>query len=336
MKAPMTTNVSLEDALSLVRTGSRFLVTCHRRPDADALGSAIGFARFLRSIGKEAIVYVPEALALSLHYLPEPNEIVHRLEPKSRFDSVWVMDTAAASLLPEGLPGPERRGTLVIVDHHAAHDDVGDLVIRDTKSCATGEVIFKLIEAAGLTELTEPIATPLYSAIVADTGGFRYPGTTGDVMRLGARMLDAGADAWTVAYNLFEGWELPRLRLLGAVLETLDICLDGRLATLRVTRRMLEENDANDDMVEGMVNYGRMLRGVQIAALVWEWPVSRADGSSDIEIKVSLRSRGEIDVSKIAVALGGGGHRAAAGAQVSGDADSVLGLIMDESRRLLA
>jgi phosphoesterase RecJ-like protein len=327
--------VSLERALALVRSGSRFLVTCHRRPDADALGSALGFARYLRSVGKEAVVYVPEPLALSLHYLPEPGEITQRIDPEGRFDSTWVMDTAAAALLPEGLPEPARRGTLVVVDHHAAHDDVGDLVVRDTNACATGEVIFELIEAAGLEVLTEAIATPLYSAIVADTGGFRYPVTTGDVMRLGGRMLDAGADAWAVAYNLFEGWEPPRLRLLGAVLETLETALEGRVATLRVTRRMLEENGADDDMVEGMVNYGRMLRGVQIAGLVWEWPVIAADGTSRIEIKVSLRSRGEVDVSKIAVALGGGGHRAAAGAQVKGDADSVLARIVEESRRLL-
>jgi phosphoesterase RecJ-like protein len=149
-------------------------------------------------------------------------------------------------------------------------------------------------------------------------------------------MIDAGADPWAVAYNLFEGWELPRLRLLGAVLDTLETSLDGRVATLRVTRQMLEENQANDDMVEGMVNYGRMLRGVEIAALAWEWPVRDPDGSTRLEIKVSLRSRGEVDVSKIAVALGGGGHRAAAGAQVRGDADGVLARIVQESRRLLS
>ncbi len=327
--------MSLERALELVRGGSRFLVTCHRRPDADALGSALGFARYLRSVGKQAVLYVPEILPLTLRYLPEPNEIVQRIAPGARFDSTWVMDTAAASLLPDGLPGPEVRGALVVVDHHAAHDDVGDLVLRDTTACATGEVIFKLIEAAGLPALSEGIATPLYSAIVADTGGFRYAATTGEVMRLGARLVDAGADPWTVAYNLFEGWELPRLRLLGDVLDSIETELDGRLATLRVTRGMLDENGANDDMVEGMVNYGRMLRGVEIAALVWEWPVVGRDGATHIEIKVSLRSRGDADVSQIAVALGGGGHRAAAGAQVQGDMDSVLARIREEARRLL-
>lgn len=327
--------MSLERALGLVRSGSRFLVSCHRRPDADALGSALGFTRYLRSIGKTAVLYVPEPLPLTLRFLPEPDEVAQRIEPGARFDSAWVMDTAAAALLPDGLPGPDARGTLVVVDHHAAHDEVGDLVLRDPAACATGEVIFKLIEAAGLPALSESIATPLYSAIVADTGGFRYASTTGDVMRLGARLVDAGADPWSVAYNLFEGWELPRLRLLGVVLDSLETELDGRLAILRVTREMLEENGANDDMVEGMVNYGRMLRGVEIAALVWEWPVMGRDGEPRMEVKVSLRSRGEVDVSEIAVALGGGGHRAAAGAQLRGDVESVLMRIREEARRLL-
>ncbi|MBC7173867.1 MAG: hypothetical protein H5U40_15610 [Polyangiaceae bacterium] len=98
---------------------------------------------------------------------------------------------------------------------------------------------------------------------------------------------------------------------------------------------MLDEHAANDDMVEGMVNYGRMLLGVQVAALAWEWPVQLPDGSTRLETKVSLRSRGEVDVSAIAVALGGGGHRSAAGAQVAGDIASVLARVREESRRLI-
>src|SRR5690606_38482138 len=145
---------------------SRFLVTCHRRPDADALGSALGFARYLETVGKQAVVFVPEAIASTLRFLPAPGEIHATLAPDDRFDATWVMDTAAEVLLPSGLPEPALRGPLVIVDHHAAHDDVGDVVVRDTSASSTGEVVYGLMQTIGLPALTEAIATPLYAAVV--------------------------------------------------------------------------------------------------------------------------------------------------------------------------
>lgn len=327
--------MSFESAVSLVRSGQRFLVTCHRRPDADALGSALGFARMLRTVGKDATVYVPESLMATVQFLPKPGEIVNELAPDARFDATFCMDTAAASLLPAGLPERDVRGPLVIVDHHAAHDGVGDVIVRDTNACATGEIIVQFCDSFGITELTREIAEPLYAAIVADTGGFRYSMTKPGTLRVGARLLDAGVDPWETAYHLFEGWEPERLRLLGAVLETLETHCDGRVAVLRVTRAMLDEVKATDDMVEGMVNYGRMLQGSEVAALLWEIDVHDADGNVRRDVKVSLRARSTIDVSKIAGLLGGGGHRSAAGAQVTSDLDAVSRIVVDAACKLV-
>ncbi|MEM1417607.1 MAG: bifunctional oligoribonuclease/PAP phosphatase NrnA [Myxococcota bacterium] len=303
--------MSHAEALALVRQGERFLVACHRRPDADALGSALGFAEVLRALGKEAVIYVPDALPLTLRFLARDD--IEREPPTGTFAATFVMDTASKALLPKGLPGPEVRGPLVIVDHHASHDDVGDVRVRDVSACATGEVVMDLAEALGVRPVPPGAATPIYAALVADTGGFRYPATTAKALRLGAELLEGGADPWIVAYELFEGWPTERLQLLSAILDTLELRAEGRLALLRVTRAMLDELGADDDMVEGMVNYGRMIRGVEIAALFWEFP---ADGGAGIDTKISLRSSGDADVSRIAALLGGGGHRSAAGAQV--------------------
>lgn len=326
--------MSFEQAVALVRSGERFLVTCHRRPDADALGSALGFARALRSIGKDAVVFVPEPLMQTVRFLVAPGDVREQLAPDERFDATFCMDTAAKSLLPLGLPLPEVRGPLVIVDHHAAHDDVGDVVVRDTNACATGEIIVRFCDAFGIAPISREIAAPIYAAIVADTGGYRYSATKPDTLRIGARLLEAGVDPWETAYHLFEGWEAERLRLLGAVLETLETHCDGKLAMLRVTRAMLEQCHATDDMVEGMVNYGRMLQGVEIAALLWEYAVEEG-GTSRVDVKVSLRTRGLVDVSRIAIALRGGGHRAAAGAQVTSDLATVAGIVVREAEKLL-
>ncbi len=315
-------------ALELVEEGRRFLVSCHRRPDADALGSALGFAAILRDLGKEAVVWVPEDLAENLRFLP--GEIAREL-PEGSFDSAWVMDTASEALLPVGLPGPELRGPLVVVDHHAGHDDVGDVVLRDIEACATGEVVMNLAEALGRRPVPRAAAVPLYAAIVADTGGFRYSQTNARVMRLGAELLEQGADAWTTAYELFEGWRPERLKLLSAILDTLEVDCGGKLAVLRVTREMLARTGATDEMVEGMVNYGRMLRGVEVAVLFWEFP----GDSGALDTKVSFRSRGTVDVAAVAALLGGGGHRAAAGAQLPRPLREVEALTRGKLRALL-
>ena len=115
----------IDEAVRMVQEGQRFLVACHRRPDADAFGSALGFAAVLQELGKDATLYVPDELSLPLHYLADCMPRVRELPAGARFDSTWVMDTAAKSLLPDGLPGHEVRGPLIIVDHHAAHVDAG-------------------------------------------------------------------------------------------------------------------------------------------------------------------------------------------------------------------
>jgi len=305
----------IEDVLDVARTGDRFLVACHRRPDADSLGSALGLIKTLRAIGKEATLFMPEDIPDSLLFLMGGERGLAEVPEGERFDATWVMDIAAKALLPPGFPGPEVTGPVVIIDHHHAHDDVGDVVYRDTSSAATGEVVVRLIDELGLESLPEGSATPLYAAIVSDTGGFRYATTRPATLRLGARLVEEGADPWHVAYHLFERWQPARLRLLSAIIATLEMAFDGRVAIMRVTREMLEICGADDDMVEGMVNYARRVEGAEIGALLWEWRVRDASGNHT-ETKISLRASGDADVSVIAAALNGGGHRAAAATQL--------------------
>jgi phosphoesterase RecJ-like protein len=324
--------VSRARAVELIQRGRRFLLTCHVRPDGDALGSMLGLASILRALGKEVVMYNSDPVPSYLTFLPGADQVLRALPPDAAFDATFVTDTASRSLLPAGLPPPDRSGPLVVIDHHAAHDGFGDVPVREVDAVATGEVVLRLMRDLGVARVPADAATPLYTAIVTDTGGFRYQGTSAETMRLGAELIEAGAEPWTVAYNVFEGWAPERLRLLGAVLETLRTECEGRVATLLVTREMLGRLGADDDMVEGLVNYARMLRGVEIAALVWEW--HPRDGAP--QVKLSLRSRGRADVSRVAVALGGGGHRAAAGATLAGDVDRARARVVAEAAREIA
>jgi len=311
---------------ALIREGERFLVCGHRRPDGDALGAALGLARGLRALGKSADVFCPDEVPASLEFLVA-GEALLREAPDGgvRWDAAFVTDTAAPELLPEGLPGPEVRGPLVVVDHHAAHRPFGDHVIRDAQACATGEVVRELLREVGLSDLPPEVAMPLYTAVVADTGGFRYASTEARTLRLGAELVDAGAEPWLVAKNLYEGWPRARLDLLHAVLGALRFELDGRLAIITVPRALLDSTGASDDMIDGLVNYGRRARGVEVAALLWEQDPPSARG----RVRLSLRAGGDVDVAALATRFGGGGHRAAAGA-------TIMGAIEDAEREVIA
>ncbi|MCA9603810.1 MAG: DHH family phosphoesterase, partial [Myxococcales bacterium] len=201
--------MSRAQAIELVRNGNRFLVTCHRRPDADALGSAIGFAEVLRKLGKEASVFSPDEPAASIAFLPGIYDVLRTIPAGTApFDATFVTDTASGSLLPKGLPAHDVTGPIVALDHHVSFDDFADVVVRDDSMAATGELVLDMAVELGVrpSDLSLEGATCLYAALVADTGGFRYACTRSRTLRFAAERLDMGVDPWRVASNLFEHW----------------------------------------------------------------------------------------------------------------------------------
>jgi phosphoesterase RecJ-like protein len=320
--------MSRAEVVERIRAGRRFLVTCHVRPDADALGSALGLAAVLDALGKEALVYSDGGVPPLLTFL-EGKERVLAEVPGGVFDATFIMDAAAKELIPP-LP-TDRTGPLVIVDHHAAHDGFGDLAVREIDACATGEVVLRIAHDLGQRPVPRAAAQPIYAAIVADTGGFRYTGTKASTHRIAEELLALGVDPWYVASNLFERWSLARMSLLGEVLRGMRMEDGGRIAIVCVDRAMMARSGASDDLLEGMVNYGRMVDGVRIAALLWE-PADRSTG----EVKVSLRAGEDADVAKVAVSLGGGGHRSAAGASLKPTTlDAACARVLDAARAAL-
>ncbi|MCB9623388.1 MAG: hypothetical protein H6723_08615 [Sandaracinus sp.] len=255
--------MSRADTLRIVREGRRFLVTCHRRPDADALGSAIGLAEILRSLGKEAHVWVPENLAPNLMFFAVGR--VERELPDGEFDATfgWTPPHAhvAAARIPKGGAGP-----LVVVDHP----------LRTTTSATWSAAMRRVLDRRGrdafgdrarCAPVPEAAAAPLYAALVADTGGFRYAMTTPETLRLGAELLERGADAWQTAYELRDGRRRDFVCSARSSRPS-SSSKTGCVALLRMTATC-SRTRALTTMVEGMVNYGRMLRSVEVAVLLW-------------------------------------------------------------------
>ncbi|MEY4576616.1 MAG: hypothetical protein RL701_1319 [Pseudomonadota bacterium] len=327
---------SLAHAVKIVREGHRFLLTCHILPDADAVGSMLGLADVLTSLGKEVYLYNRDPVPEQLRFLPGASSIHSTLPASTIFDATFVTDTAARSLLPRQFPERDVTGPVVIIDHHVAHDDFGDVVIRDVEACATAVVVMHLAEALGVHPLPRSASAPLYTALVADTGGFRYPGTTAQTLRTAADLLDSGVDPWQVASHVFEGWSMARMRLLGLAINAIQTEYDARVAVVSVPLTMLAQAGATEEMVEGLVEYCRMLKGVEIAIMLWERRARPDEGSPGLILtRLSLRSAGTADVSRVAVALGGGGHRVSAGATVTHDIDTARRLALREAGREL-
>lgn len=327
----------IQQAVKLVREGQRFLLTCHVLPDADAVGSMLGLSAVLRALGKEVYLYNRDPVPEQLRFLPGAEAVKSTVPVGASFDATFVTDTAARSLLPRQFPPSAVTGPVVILDHHLAHDDFGDVVVRDVSACATAVVVLELASALGMHPLPAGASAPLYAAMVADTGGFRYPGTTANTLRTAADLLDSGVDPWRVASQVFENWSMSRMRLLGLAINAIETELDGRVAIVTVPLAMLTQAGASDDMAEGLVEYGRMLKGVEVAIMLWERrPRSDETLVGATLTRLSLRSAGLADVSRVAVALGGGGHRASAGATLTCDLATARRMVLAEVANELA
>jgi phosphoesterase RecJ-like protein len=313
------------DALDAVRdrllAAQRVVVTSHIRPDGDALGSEIALARFLRKLGKEALVLNADPAPRPLDWLldEQPKGLVQRYEKGSlkqaeavaAADALVVVDTGAGHRLGP-LEGLVRNALApkLLLDHHPAPEPWFDLACVRTSAAATGELVYDLIAGHDPGLIDAAIATALYVAVVTDTGSFRYSATTPRTHRIVADLLERGGiQPEPIHVAVYDGRTREGLRLLARSLDTIATHYGGRLATMYVTQDMLRESGAFFDETEGLIGYALSLDGVVAAVIFLETPSA---------VKLSFRSKGDCPINAWAARYGGGGHPNAAGAYVTG------------------
>lgn len=302
---------ALQRACDVLRDAERILLTSHRRPDGDGTGSMAGLASFLRARGKTAVIYSVDPIARRYKWLPLINTTVHVISFDERFDCTVVVDCADATLLGDTLPPPEVRGLLITLDHHASGHPFGDIAVWDPTAAAVGVLVHRIAVHEGWP-ITNEAATPLYVSLISDTGGFRHANTNAEALSVGAALIRAGVVPSTIAASLEERPSPGKLRLLGSVLSTLELHCAGRAGLLSVTTEMVEGARASWEDIEGMVNWARNVEGVQVGVLL-----TTAKGGG---VRVSMRSRSDkVDVGKVCMTLGGGGHPGAGGCHIPGD-----------------
>jgi phosphoesterase RecJ-like protein len=300
-----------------------FLITAHERPDGDALGSELALCHMLTGLGKEVVVYNQDRTPDNYLFLPGSDRIVHEFPPLEPFDAAFILDCSDLNRIGEDASRIGMIPNLINIDHHVSNGGFCDTRLIDPQASSTGELIFRLFRDMDLA-VTGEIATCLYTAILTDTGGFRYHNTRRDALLAAADLVDGGADPQWISENIYEADPPVRIRLLAAVLPTLTLEEGGRVGSLVVTRKALADAGALSEHTEGFVDLPRSIRGVEISILYGELPDGR--------FKLSLRSKGKINVDRVARAFGGGGHINAAGCRVAGELAEIRRRVIEAIR----
>ncbi len=304
----------LERVCEVLRSATRVLLTSHRRPDGDGIGSMCGLASLLRAQGKSVVIYSVDPIARRYRWLPLADLAVEAIAPGDRFDCTVVVDCADAALLGGALPSPRVCGTLIALDHHATNRPFGDVAVSDVSAAAVGVLVYRIAHKLAWP-MTVEAGVPLYVSIISDTGGFRHANTNPEALQVAAELVRAGVVPAAVAAQLEERPSVGKVRLLGSVLSTLELFCDDRVGILSVTGDMVDAAQALWEDIEGMVNWSRSAVGVEVGVML----AAVASGG----VRVSMRSRSDrIDVGRVCMTLGGGGHPGAAGCHMQGDLEA--------------
>jgi len=304
-------NITLTELAGLLHGGPlRCVVTSHVRPDGDAIGSALALALALKKRGHRVTVLNEDGLPENLRFLPG-GELVQRPSGPVEADVVFALDNATQPRLGEGVNAAiVHAPRLINVDHHISNTRYGHQHYIDAGSPATGQIVAEWLEAAGV-ELDAAIAENLYTAISTDTGSFQYSNTTPATYRWAARLVEAGLDVGELNRKIYQSSPRRRVKLLGELLQVLDLSPDGRVASWYLTAAMTARAGALPEDTENMIDHIRGIDGVVVAAFFEEL--------EDGKIRLSLRSKdARFDASALCGQFGGGGHKMAAGARLRG------------------
>lgn len=306
----------LDEVLNQIGRRNRFLLTSHARPDGDAVGSALACCQILRTMGKEASVVLSDGVPVIYRRLPGSDSVVQSTQDAPEAEAVIILECDGVARTK--LSGLEQH-YLINIDHHATARPFADVNWIDPSACATAEMIFRLAREAGV-KISPEAATCLYTAVLTDTGSFCFTGTNERTFALAQELVRCGADPVRIAHSVYFSTHLSKMRLLGAALSNLN--RDGSLAWMHVSQDAMEWASATEEDCEGLVNYALAIEGIEVALFFRQLPDSR--------YRVSLRSKGAVNVAAIASVFGGGGHECASGCSLDGPLSAAVETLLGE------
>ena len=304
----------LAELLDLLGREDRFLLTTHLHPDGDGMGSMLALGRALGGRGKAVAMVVTEGVPSSYEFLVGSQEVRQEIPPGFEPSVLVALDCGDRDRM--ALPHLDHELPTINIDHHLSNDLFGRVNLVDPEAAATGEIVHRLL-SAGHYRIDRQIATALYVAIATDTGFFRYTNATRGTLSLAARLVEEfDLEPGRIAEIVHEQKTLNAVKLLGTVLATLRVTLDGTVAWMYLSQEMLARYPVELEETEGFINYARSIVGVEIALFFKE--------TREGEVRVSWRSGPNADVSRLAAYFGGGGHARAAGCTVQGRLEAAM------------
>ncbi|MEZ5344079.1 MAG: bifunctional oligoribonuclease/PAP phosphatase NrnA [Pyrinomonadaceae bacterium] len=300
----------LSQVVELIENKETFAITTHVRPDGDGVGSSLGLLWLLRSLGKNAEIIVRDGIPNSYSRLPGVDEIRIIDQIDKEYDAVFVIE--CSDIERPGIKGLSGQ-FIVNIDHHTTCEHFGDINWIDATASAVGEMIYNLCKAIG-GRVSEEIAECIYLAIVTDTGSFHFPNTTERTLKVASELVKVGVKPSRISEAVYSSYSWSRIALMQSVIATVKRDPSGRVASMRQTLSMVEEAGSVDGDNNGFVNIP--LTAKEVEAVVYMREVQPG------AYRVSLRSKGDLDVAKVAEVFGGGGHKNAAGCRVVGDWDA--------------
>lgn len=305
----------LNRAARVIGEADTLALACHVGPDGDALGSMFGLAIAASNVGKEVVASFgsPHEMPPSLSFLPE-----YHLVPPDEFpespEVMVVLDAGSPDRLAELGSNASDAKTVVVIDHHVTNEGFGDVALVDPESAATGELVYELLMVLGW-EVTPEIALCLHTALVTDTGRFQYANTSPRTLDIASALVAAGAEPAVIGRHVYEEAPFGYLKAAGIAMGRAELNEDRRVVSTIITNSDLDEIGISWGDTDNLIDLLRLAVEADTAVLV--------KGHADGKVKVSLRSRGDTDVGALAAAMGGGGHRLAAGFTSEGDPEDV-------------
>jgi phosphoesterase RecJ-like protein len=300
----------VEKVIEAIRRYNKFLITSHVNMEGDSLGSQLAMRELLKSLGKTCFMLDNDPVPKHYNFLVGVEDISNDVTKRPDFDAALVLDCPTLKRVGRVTEVIGRK-PIINIDHHISNEKFGQVNWVDASASSAGEMVFRLFKAM-VRPLTKEAALCLYVAILTDTGSFNYENTSSVTHEIVGELLGYGLEPAQVSEQVYEQRTLEDIKLLGMALATLRVNKAGDAAYIAVTKKMLDEAGVEPSKTEGFVNYPRSIDKVKVAMLF------REDKKGGPKINVSFRSKGEVDVNKIASAFGGGGHIKAAGCVIEG------------------
>ncbi|MCK5681750.1 bifunctional oligoribonuclease/PAP phosphatase NrnA [bacterium] len=295
-------------AVTALEQAKTVVIASHIDPDGDALGSSLALALILQKMGKDVTVYNRDAVPYSYSFLPGSELVSNRLPPEC--DLLCLLDCSEFERAGEMLSAWSGYSQSLCIDHHLTVNRSADINLIYSDACATGELIYELAMILDPSFGLE-VAANIYTAILTDTGSFRYSNATPSSFAIAGDLVARGVEPWEITQQVYESQPLERIKLTALVLETLQIANSKLSAAVWVTKEMFEKTGTNSEYTDGLVNYPRSIAGVEVAFM------AREIGPE--EYKFSFRSRGRVNVAELVAGFSGGGHHNAAGCRLKGN-----------------